>query len=252
MSEAYEILGNSAHGGLLIIVDHASNHVPDGIELGIDTCVLQKHIAWDIGVAAVARRIAALADCTAILASKSRLVVDLNRYAFEDAVIPVVSDGVAIPGNRISNDARNVRLRRYYHPYHDWIAANLKAARPALILSLHSFTPQLDSKPEEKRPWEIGILYNQDDRAARLAIPMLEKFGLNVGDQQPYSGKHLNATMNQHAEANSIAYLGVEVRQDLIINETGQERFAGILAKTCYKIIKKLCADTRNEYASNA
>ena len=85
----------------------------------------------------------------------------------------------------------------------------------ALILSLHSFTPQLASSPST-RPWQVGVLYNHDDRAARLAIPWLEAEGLVVGDQQPYSGQLLNATMNRHAEAEGRPYLGIEIRQDQI------------------------------------
>src|SRR3546814_9145245 len=54
--------------------------------------------------------------------------------------------------------------------------------------------------PDEHRPWQVGVLYNQDDRGARFTIPLLEAEGLNVGDQEPYSGKLLNATMNRHAE----------------------------------------------------
>jgi 8-oxo-dGTP pyrophosphatase MutT (NUDIX family) len=69
----------------------------------------------------------------------------------------------------------------------------------ALILSLHSFTPQLASDPQQMRPWHVGVLYNEDDRAARVAIPLLEAEGLMVGDQEPYSGRLLNATMNRHA-----------------------------------------------------
>jgi predicted N-formylglutamate amidohydrolase len=90
-----------------------------------------------------------------------------------------------------------------------------------MLLSLHSFTPQLATKPEEARPWEIGVLYNTDDRAARIAIPLLEASGIVTGDQQPYSGKLLNATMNRHGEANGIPYLGLEVRQDLIDSDEG-------------------------------
>ena len=108
-----------------------------------------------------------------------------------------------------------VRLDRFHRPYHAEVARLLSAMDRPFILSLHSFTPSLSSEPDKARPWEIGILYNDDDRAARLAIPMLREAGLVVGDQLPYSGKLLNATMNRHAEANGIPYLGVEMRQDI-------------------------------------
>ena len=47
-------------GGLLCVVDHASNHVPEGIELGIDPRLLDEHIAIDIGVEGIADRLARL------------------------------------------------------------------------------------------------------------------------------------------------------------------------------------------------
>jgi predicted N-formylglutamate amidohydrolase len=50
-----------------------------------------------------------------------------------------------------------------------------------------------------------------------------------VGDQEPYSGKLLNATMNRHGEANGIAYLGLEMRQDLIGDPQGVARWCAVL-----------------------
>jgi predicted N-formylglutamate amidohydrolase len=236
----YEIIGQPKAGGILIIADHASNYVPANIDLGIEAALLQQHIAWDIGVALVARLLVSEFEFSGVLGGISRLVTDLNRYAEEDAVIPSSSDGIDIPGNSLSAEGRLERLEQYYYPYHDALTSILISARPALILSLHSFTPQLESRPEELRPWDIGVLYNQDDRGARIAIPLLIDAGLVTGDQLPYSGKLLNATMNRHAEANGIAYLGIEMRQDLVADTAGQERFAVILAKVCYKVTEKL------------
>jgi predicted N-formylglutamate amidohydrolase len=157
-------------------------------------------------------------------------VVDLNREEDAPHIIPLMSDGHSIPGNAISPEDRQARIDRYWRPYHQHIAREITAQRPRLLISLHSFTPQLQTKPDEARPWEIGILYNEDDRAARQAIPALEAQGICVGDQLPYSGKLLNATMNRHGEANGIAYLGLEMRQDQIMTTQGVTRWAGILA----------------------
>jgi predicted N-formylglutamate amidohydrolase len=173
-------------------------------------------------------------------------VTDLNRYAGEDGVIPNMSDGIVIPGNVLNADQRSTRLLDYYYPYHDAITAILSSQRPALILSLHSFTPRLESRPDELRPWEVGVLYNEEDRPARMAIPLFAETGLIVGDQQPYSGKDLNATMNTHAEANSIPYLGIEMRQDMVSDDKGHERFAIILAAVCHKITEKLALTAIN------
>lgn len=212
---------------LLIIADHASNHVPADIDLGIDPSLLNNHIAVDIGVAQISRLVAEQLGCTAILGGVSRLVIDLNREDDAPGLLPVMSDGHAIPGNR--HDDLAGRMLRFHHPYHHQIAHLLDRMDSPFILSVHSFTPRLASDPDQQRPWDIGVLYNEDDRAARIAIPLLEEAGLMVGDQLPYSGKLLNATMNRHAEADGIPYLGVEIRQDLVSDTAGQRRFANIL-----------------------
>ncbi len=81
-----------------------------------------------------------------------------------------------------------------------------------------------------QRPWQIGILYNRDERAARIAIPLLEAAGIVTGDNEPYSGRVLNATMNRHGEAAGLPYLGIEVRQDEIGDAAGVARWATLLA----------------------
>lgn len=229
--QPYDIIGRkpeSAGANILIIADHASNLVPPGIDLGVAHEDLQKHIAIDIGVADVARALCTALGCGAVLAGVSRLVIDFNREPDSPGLIPLISDGVAVPGN-VGADVE-ARLAAYFRPYHAAVARTVAAIERPFIVSLHSFTPQLATRPGERRPWDIGILYNVDDRAARLAIPMLTDSGLIVGDQLPYSGTALNATMNLHAERRGIAYLGVELRQDHVSDDAGVRRMAALLA----------------------
>lgn len=61
-----------------------------------------------------------------------------------------------------------------------------------------------------------------------------------VGDQQPYSGKILNATMNRHAEAHGRPYLGIEIRQDEIGDEAGQALWASRLARIADAVAPQL------------
>ena len=243
MSEAWRQLGTPRAGGVLLVGDHASAHVPEDIDLGIEAALLRNHIAIDIGVAEVAALLVeAGAVDAAILGGVSRLVVDCNRDEDAPGAIPIASDGHAIPGNALDHAAREARLARFFRPYHDHIAGAIAAHRPAMILSLHSFTPLLASDPDQARPWQVGVLYNADDRLAPPAIAALEGEGLIVGDQLPYSGKLLNATMNRHAEANAIPYVGIEMRQDLVGDAAGQALFAERLARMCRKLSLKLPA----------
>ena len=236
MSEdAFELIGQPRFGGVLVVADHASNRVPADIDLGIAPELLDQHIAVDIGVSGVARRMAGHAGTAAYLGHVSRLVCDYNREEHQPATVPIASDGHAIPGNDLDHAGREARLERFFRPYHARLAALLDEVPPALILSLHSFTPRLATS-DEVRPWQVGVLYNADDRAARIAIPLLEAEGLVVGDQQPYSGKLLNATMNRHAEAEGRPYLGIEIRQDEIAGEAGQTRWAERLHRLCNRV----------------
>lgn len=237
-SEVRRLLGTPQAGGILIVADHASNRVPDDIDLGIEAALLDEHIAIDIGVAAIAERMIG-PGTAAWLGNVSRLVCDFNRNLGAPGMMPEVSDGHLIPGNRLTDAEKQDRVARFFQHYHDGLTALLREHRPALMLSLHSFTPGL-ATCDRPRPWHVGVLYNQDERAARLALPWLEGQGLVVGDQEPYSGKLLNASMNRHAEPNGIPYISIEIRQDLIAEEAGQAEWAEVMTRMCAAVAGQL------------
>ena len=231
MPAAAQLIEGDRASGLLIVADHASAAVPDDIDLGVPTALLGDHIAIDLGVAPLAATLCARLGCAAVLGGVSRLVIDLNREEDAPGLVPVESDGHRIAGNvDLPEASRGERLDRFWRPYHALLAKRIAGDRPRLIVSLHSFTPSLASRPEEARPWQVGVLWNNDDRCARIALPLLGAGGVIAGDNQPYSGKLLNATMNRHAEGTGTPYLGLEVRQDLIGDAPGVVRWAAILA----------------------
>lgn len=221
-------------GGLLLICDHASNLVPAGVDLGIDQALLDKHIAIDIGAAPLTRALAARLEVPAILAAVSRLVIDLHRQPDHPSLIPATSDGHAVPGN-VDAD-RFERIARFHAPYHRAIATLIREGRPSLLASIHSFTPQLESGGTGERPWQAGILSNRDRRAADLAMALLEQAGIVTGDNQPYSGRILNATLNRHGEAAGLPSLAIEIRNDLIRDAAGVARWTNILAPILVEI----------------
>jgi predicted N-formylglutamate amidohydrolase len=237
VNEAFRQFGMPAPGGIVLVADHASNHVPDDIDLRIRGRLLGVHIAVDIGTAEIAEILARDHAIPANIAAVSRLVCDLNREETAPGLVPDISDGHPIPGN-VGAD-REGRLGRFHRPYHDALAEWLAAAEPALILSLHSFTARLATS-DAARPWQVGVLYNQDDRAARIAIPMLAAEGLNVGDNLPYSGRDLNYTMNRHAEACGRPYFGIEIRQDLAQTPEDHARWAALLADIAQRVASAL------------
>ncbi|AEI37024.1 N-formylglutamate amidohydrolase [Zymomonas mobilis] len=231
-----------ADPSILIIADHASAFIPDDINLGIEAALYDEHVALDKGIQSLGIKLCQTLDCRGIFAMQSRLIVDLNREENDIlGMIPAVSDGYVIPGNTgLKAEERQQRLERFYYPYHQHIAEKIKIQRPKLIISLHSFTPCLRSNMDCYRPWHVGLLYNNDDRATQIAIPLFKKTSLKIGENEPYSGRILNATMNRHAEANNIPYLVLEIRQDTIKNEQEIENWRVLLEDIIKETIKKL------------
>jgi predicted N-formylglutamate amidohydrolase len=60
-------------------------------------------------------------------------------------------------------------------------------------------------------------------------VDWLSAQGIVTGDNEPYSGRLLNATMNRHAEATGTPYLGIEIRNDLISGDAGVTMWCEIL-----------------------
>lgn len=240
MNHPAEILEGSQQD-ILLLCDHASNAVPDDIDLGIASALLDLHIGVDIGAGPLTRSLAAVLDAPAILATVSRLVIDLHREPDHIGLIPHRADGHRVPGNAEAD--RVERIARFHAPYHRVLAERVRAQRPTLILSIHSFTPRLEHGGTQ-RPWEVGILYNRDARAARPAMRFFEERGCVTGDNEPYSGRLLNATLNRHAEANGIPSVAIEIRNDLIRDPAGVERWTGLLSDLANSLRNSLAPGT--------
>src|SRR3546814_11765490 len=116
------------------------------------------HSGEDIGMAEVTRKRARRLDAPAVISHCSRLVVDPNRGLDNPTLMPEVSDGTVVPGNRELGAAeRRARVDTFFQPSHAAIAAKLDellaAGRAPALVSLHSFTPVLHGVA---RPWEGG------------------------------------------------------------------------------------------------
>ena len=116
MSEAFRIIGTPRFGGILVVSDHASARVPDGVALGVAPELMEQHIAVDIGVAHVGALMAQRPGIAAYQGNVSRLVCDFNRDEDGPGIIPASSDGHAIPGNALDAQGREARLERFFRP----------------------------------------------------------------------------------------------------------------------------------------
>ena len=222
MQAEYELIP-PAHPatGLIFLCDHAGNGLPPEYgTLGLGP-ELATHIGYDIGAAAVTRHLAKRFGAPAVLARWSRLLIDLNRGEDDPTLVMKLSDGSVIPGNRdVGPEEIAHRIRAYHAPYHAAIDGELARFRAAgqvpVLISIHSFTPRWKGR---KRPWEIGVLWDRDDRLACPLIAKLAAAGFAVGDNEPYSGELENDCLYRHGTANGLPHALIEIRQDLIAAE---------------------------------
>lgn len=226
----------------LITCDHASNHVPDwvnGGDLGLPAEDMKRHIAYDIGAAGVSQHLASALNAYAIQSHFSRLVIDPNRGEDDPTLLMRLYDGTIIPANRDADAAeKERRLAALHRPYHTALAELAARQDDTVICAIHSFTPQLRGRPP--RPWEIGVLYADDDRLAKPLMAAFAAEGWCVGDNEPYVGHLPGDAIDQHALRHGRPNVLIEVRNDLIADEAGQALWAGRLAP----ILDRVLAET--------
>ena len=231
----FEVIDGDRAKGLVLVADHAFNHVPDEYgNLGLPPAEFQRHIAYDIGVEQVMRSLAKLTGAPGVMARFSRLLIDPNRGPDDPTIIRQLYDGTVISGNYPMHAMeRQRRMEKFYDPYHDAVSATIASAAKAsgkapLVISIHSFTPFMQRR---ERPWHVGILWDRDPRAVEPLLEMLAREpGLVVGDNEPYDGALHGDTMFRHCTANGFAHALVEIRQDLIVSQAGAAEWAERLA----------------------
>jgi predicted N-formylglutamate amidohydrolase len=237
----YRSIEGDARTGLLVLCDHAENTIPavHG-RLGLKEQDLHRHIAYDLGAAGVAERLAEALGAPAILSRFSRLLIDPNRGLDDPTLVMQLTDGLIVPGN-VGLDAGALRSRidAYYMPYHQAIERAVDAAillgKPPVIVSVHSFTQAWRGVA---RPWAVGVLW---DRDPRLALPLLDALrtipGIEIGDNVPYSGQLKGDTLYRHGTVRGLAHALIELRQDLILGPEGQAEWAARLAEALRKVL---------------
>ena len=238
-----------AASDFVLACDHAGRDIPHALNsLGLSETELASHIAWDIGAAGVARRLAERLDASLVLQPYSRLVIDCNRPPDSAESIALRSEWTHI-GNNDNLGAEQVaaRQREIFEPYHAALRGILDARqrqrRHTILVSVHSFTPAYRGA---ERPWHIGVMYHRDARLASVLLKLLRRDErLVVGDNQPYSiSDDTDYTIPVHGEARGIPHVALEIRQDLIGDEAGQANWAGRLARLLKQAAEQLVAVT--------
>jgi predicted N-formylglutamate amidohydrolase len=235
-SNAVTVTNPEGSSPYVLVCDHASNFVPPPYgTLGLEPADLERHIAWDPGALPVARRMAAALDATLIESCVSRLVIDCNRALHApDLILEVsVSERIVVPANQqLSADEREARIALSWRPFHDAIetivGSRLARGHDTALVSVHSFTPVFRGR---ERPWQIGIVHDEDVRLSHPFVAALERVGgLTVGDNQPYSpADGVYYTLERHARSRGLASVMIEIRNDEIRDDKGQSLWAGRL-----------------------
>ncbi|MBV8103920.1 MAG: N-formylglutamate amidohydrolase [Hyphomicrobiales bacterium] len=245
--------------GVLVVCDHASNAIPPGYDsLGLGREALERHIAYDIGAAELARALAARLEAPAVLSTFSRLLIDPNRGADDPTLVMRYSDGAIVPGNARADAAETARrLERFWAPYRNTVAGAVEAmmatGEPPALVSIHSFTAVWRGAP---RRWKVGVLWDRDDRIAKpllealVAEPDLHVDG--IGDNEPYDGALAGDTIDAVATARGLANALIEIRQDLIAEPPGALAWADRLARLITPILSDRDARVPADLGSRA
>lgn len=229
-AESFEIIEGPATSRYLLVCDHASNAMlPEYGDLGLDPVQLERHIAYDIGAGDLTRMLAKELAAPAVLSRFSRLLIDPNRGDDDPTLVMKLSDGAVVPGNAEVDDAEIARrIARFSAPYHAAIDAMIDRALAAgvtpVLFSIHTFTPVFHDGP---RPWHCSVLWEGD---GRFALPLLAALraepDIVTGENEPYAGALKGDSMTRHGLERGLPHVIVEVRQDLLDDESGISAWA--------------------------
>jgi predicted N-formylglutamate amidohydrolase len=242
-------IGPERRSMFVIVVDHAGRRLPRRLgDLGLPAAELVRHIAWDIGALSVATRMAAALDAPLVAQTYSRLVIDCNRDPSVASSIPTVGESIEIPGNIGLGEAEiAARRAEIFEPYHRRIRALLDArqaaARPTILVAQHSMTNVFKGV---RREMHAAVLYNRDRRFAGLVLEELRaEAGMIVGDNEPYFvSDDTDYSIPRHGEARGLPHVEIEIRQDLITTEAGQDEWAARLTRVLRRAAGRLTGHT--------
>lgn len=211
MADAFRLIEGRAASPLVLTCEHASCEIPsDYGALGLTAARVEDHIGWDVGAAQVTEELAAQFGAPAVLSAVSRLVIDCNRDLRDHDLVVERSDGTVVPGNLgLAPRERDRRVDRFYAPYHAAVDRTIEQHGPALLLSVHSFTPLLAGR---RREFDAGVLFvEHTDHAERFGLA-LAATGLAVRYNEPYSGYDgLIFSAQKHGRRHGIPYLEIEL-----------------------------------------
>lgn len=240
---AYGVVNPDGTSPYVLLCEHASPRIPRVLgDLGLKRAEIMRHIGWDIGAQAVALRLAERLDAPLFMTNYSRLVIDCNRPLDNPSLIPAISDGTRIPGNsNLTGAARNARIEALFTPFHAAVSRRLDLRRQAgqrtLVVGVHSFTQRFQG---QTRPWSAGVLFDRADSFGNAVIAAFTAAGAaNVVPNEPYVIDQNDYTVPVHGNARNLPSALIEMRQDLLSDETGIEKWADYLHRALATVLDR-------------
>jgi len=236
----YTLLSPERCGSFLFSCEHASNALPPDVSVSRkDQHFLDTHWGIDIGAEAVTRHLIELTQSQGILATHSRLWLDLNRSLDRTDLIRLETEGHYLSFNQ-QVDAREQqrRIDTVYHPFHQAYDALVKERiskqPPVLLISIHSFTPVWDGKV---RTMDVGVLFDTCEELGQQLATCIAKQDLFVECNAPYTGRGgLMHSVEDKGRRHQCAHLELEINQALICTPERQ-RF---IAQKIYRALIEL------------
>ncbi|MFJ6321555.1 MULTISPECIES: N-formylglutamate amidohydrolase [unclassified Rhizobium] len=243
----YAVVNPDGSSPYLLLCEHASNRIPRALgDLGLPENERRRHIAWDIGVSALAQYLSQTLDAPLFMANYSRLVIDCNRPLGAPTAIPEISETTTVPGNLDLSAAEKAnRVDSLFKPFADAISRRLDLrqaeGKRTLVVGIHSFTPVYFGNP---RPWQAGILYRDAEPFARSLIRSLSADpDLTIGDNEPYNiHPDEDYTVPVHADGRGLPGALIEVRHDLIDTLAGVNHWGACLTR-CLETALEECPE---------
>ena len=244
----FTLLNSHSEHPVLLLCEHAENKVPEEFgDLGVsDPNILKGHWAYDPPMKKITMLLAEKLGATTILGNYTRLIIDLNRRLDDTDLIAEHYFGYNIPVNTNLNDLeRQTRITSYYEPYHAQVKLQLERlkslGKTPFIFSLHSFT-ESPGENMPKRPWDIGLLYNEHEKAAHFFSDYLEPNHPEymVGHNEPYNLKVMkSSSVYTHGDLNNLPNLLIELKNEAFDRgDQTHEEWADIFANIISDMLK--------------
>jgi predicted N-formylglutamate amidohydrolase len=250
MPDPFSVLNPTGRSDLVLTCEHAGSFIPTALNgLGLPTSFNDpdQHLnaLLDVGAADLTRALAKWLHAPAVLATVSRLVVECNRWPYDpEFVAQRVQKMLEIPGNQnLQQEEVAERAKTWFWPYHQAITRQisqslLEGVRPALI-SVHSFTPNFHG---QQRPWQVGVLWDQDfGLSAAMLAQLTTATDWVVGDNEPYDIRGgVSFAISFHAVPLALPNIVLEVRSDQIDTPAKADSVARILVPAIEQALASL------------